>query len=869
MSRFTCIATLCLLLGTGCRTPEFLSNFNPYNDEANSAKAKEFREKLEKEGFGDVARAADAKSTKSASEYVQAGHEEFRQYNVKSADGTATGKQQSQQHLANARSNFESAIAVAPQNPDAHHGLAIIADLQKKYGEAESHYQKALIQAPNNSQILGDMGYSYLLQNRFSESEQYSLRAIQADAKNQKAISNLGDAYARQGKTQLATETYSKLYSPDVIEQLLAKNAPSDSALSSVAKNNSSIFDRLKPGKSPAEKLAADIEQRSQAYNAQQQGNQANNPNNIAQATAQRRMNQTEQVREQLLAIDRDAAAVRGNGPLLLDGATGELSRIPGSESSYVRQQPEQREVTPDGRPVRYEEQRFADQQYGRNQPVNSQYDESELPVIRNEPMTDRAYTQNQMSAQQPLGMQNFGADGPSDRPVRQPWKGIVPASNQMSEDDHADVSHAYRQQPEGMRNDIQPVQNQFAQQPQFNNTQSGPYYGPPQTQAQNNLANGPGSFHGTTQHPQFGQRPFGAGQQNAAGMDNQMSQPSLNAQFPNQGSPNPNQGVNAFHEASKAAAKMGMGVGNGAPFSVLNQSGGINPPGSMMFDSNQTPSPQRWMPDNIPPQNLNDAYQPYPNPVRSPANGQGGQTPPAIYPSYSKEQFGTRSRYDTQTMENSSIPFDYNNSMRGYEAQRWQAGREANIAVKEIWNQGPLNSPLSPSAGSIYTHPSTGGVMYTPNAPNGQGGLVPQWPNQPVAPPGNLQHQSQPGVPDSPTFGWHEENNSQIGSRMPQGQMQTMPPRIQPVNNQQFQNPQQPNSNGPSNPQQQPQQGNANPNSNQRNGVVIPSDYHSMMQNQGRSRNPAPAQDFSSRGLGNDRYNNQNDWPTIIPGTR
>lgn len=768
MNRFMKLTACCVLLGAGCQTTRGLTNWSHKDELKNAAASEELVAKLNQMSPGlteQAAQSAASASNKSVEEYVRLGQQEIANYyNLKNSTDPSLSSRASQ-HLPRARENFAAALNLAPQSASAHHGLAIVADLEQNYAEAERHYLRALTQKPNDSDILGDMGYSYLLQGRLSESEQYSLRAVQANAGNLRAMKHLGDAYARQGKIKQAEEAYSKVFSPEEVQKAIAENSPKPQS-DPIVKANSSIFDRLIPGKSPAQKLAEDIQRRQEEYEQQFRSQRPPVAANSAQSPQQPpqlsgRLAQESLLRAQLEAIDREPLTRRHDGPLMIDDQTGQITPIPGAEQRNLWgggyaggvNSPSMNPPMPSYQnPWEYRQSEPAPGAMAANPPSYS--------MEQYAPPAERGYEQSLSQSEQHMGtvapapMQQdntrppSGPVSPAVHPAYQkPWTGIQQAANSEQTPDTNVVTQAY-QQYQYTEPTTSPILQTDAQalpgRPNPGPANRGPgssSQGDPQYSQNTSGPNGnaPARFNGHMPGQQQPSLAPSAPMSSAGQAPQQQGAPSMPGVAPGAGaSPR----GNSYQDATQIAARMGMGMGPGSVFPVIqNSAPGIQPPGSMSYDPSQAPEPKRWMPDSVPPPNLNDAYQPYPKPVRPPAYTQGGQMPPQVYPSYSKEQFGTASRYDTQTMENSNIPRDYNSSMREYEAQRWQAGKEANIAVQEIWNQGPVNSPLSASAGSQYTYPNTQGMMYTPNAP-GPNGIIPeQWPHAPYVSRGELQY--------------------------------------------------------------------------------------------------------------------------------
>lgn len=80
-----------------------------------------------------------------------------------------------------AKMYYEQVLAEDPNQPDAHHRLAILADRAGDFPLAERHYQEALRGKPHDADVLNDLGYSYFLQGRAADSERYLALARQMD----------------------------------------------------------------------------------------------------------------------------------------------------------------------------------------------------------------------------------------------------------------------------------------------------------------------------------------------------------------------------------------------------------------------------------------------------------------------------------------------------------------------------------------------------------------------------------------------------------------------------------------------------------------------------------------------------------------
>ena len=129
-------------------------------------------------------------------------------------------------HLTEAHRCYEQALDQESGNPESHHGLAIVCDLQKDYASAELHYRAALERDPDNGKILGDLGYSFVLQNRFSEAESILSQATKIDPGNTQAFKNLAYVYAKQGDYNLADSTFRRVMNDLEVRQEMAQLFP-------------------------------------------------------------------------------------------------------------------------------------------------------------------------------------------------------------------------------------------------------------------------------------------------------------------------------------------------------------------------------------------------------------------------------------------------------------------------------------------------------------------------------------------------------------------------------------------------------------------------------------------------------------------
>jgi Flp pilus assembly protein TadD len=105
-----------------------------------------------------------------------------------------------------ARRLYREVLHEAPDHPDAHHGLAMAADLDEDWDDAEYHYKQALKIRPQDAVLLSDIGYSYVLQNRYAEATRYLNQAIELQPSYERAHMNLALLDLRQGNRTAAEQ---------------------------------------------------------------------------------------------------------------------------------------------------------------------------------------------------------------------------------------------------------------------------------------------------------------------------------------------------------------------------------------------------------------------------------------------------------------------------------------------------------------------------------------------------------------------------------------------------------------------------------------------------------------------------------------
>ena len=111
-----------------------------------------------------------------------------------------------QHRIDEASKIYRDVLNEAPEHPDAHHGLAMAADLDEDWGDAEYHYKQALRIRPRDAVVLSDLGYSYILQNRFAEAARYLNQAIELQPSYERAHTNLALLDLKQGNRAAAEQ---------------------------------------------------------------------------------------------------------------------------------------------------------------------------------------------------------------------------------------------------------------------------------------------------------------------------------------------------------------------------------------------------------------------------------------------------------------------------------------------------------------------------------------------------------------------------------------------------------------------------------------------------------------------------------------
>ncbi|TWT55575.1 bacteriophage N4 receptor, outer membrane subunit [Thalassoglobus neptunius] len=581
---------------------------------------------------------------------------------------------QRDEHIKASRKHFEKALDLQPRNNvDAHHGLAVTADLDRNFEKAEKHYQVALALSPNDSRLLGNLGYSYLLQNRFIDSQRYLERAIQIDPKNGDAIRNLGEVYSQTGRKDLALATFSKIMSPEeaavlinqtpekqsdgsVFNQLMAK---SDQKEKKEKKEKIDVTQQILDMRAEQDRQTRELNQSQQLQSQQRQMMAAANasPSQHPQRSNQLHPIMTANepnLQSQLAAIDREPYSRLESGPVVIDGVTG-APRY-GSPTPSARQNSGILQAAHEEGPTGYGNQVVsANLPDARHipKPTIDQYEAPpSQPVIQ-----QAAYHQSSVAMHTESDLVTDYQDQ-----LRRPWNGTAPASNRATPSSDSPQVASHHQQP---------------------------------------LAD---------------------------------SHEELNQQHPIPPTPEP-QGSDPFRSASLVAARLGMGLPRTKSSSTKLISADNNAPkqvpgSNSHWNGSEFSQPERFLPTDVAPLDLKQAHQ-LSDTNKSMNSSLGQQLPQTSagqsHPLQAATQFGTASRFENPS-SNTVIPSPWdqqqsNSNIRPTSsasvAEQWNAEKEAfsqqlNQVVEEGSQDRPVHLFESQSSQAQIQSPATYGGMTT-----------------------------------------------------------------------------------------------------------------------------------------------------------
>ncbi len=158
-----------------------------------------------------------------------------------------------------AKELYKKIIDKDPNNAEAHHRLAVIADQQQDPQTADVHYQTALKLNRRDADLLSDMGYSLYLRGKFEESESRLKEALEANPYHRGAQGNLGLVYGRQGKYDLALAAFRQAGTESEAQRNMAKLFPNGRPDGSTTPNSGPAIAEMNRRAAPA--MPADVDQ--------------------------------------------------------------------------------------------------------------------------------------------------------------------------------------------------------------------------------------------------------------------------------------------------------------------------------------------------------------------------------------------------------------------------------------------------------------------------------------------------------------------------------------------------------------------------------------------------------------------------------
>lgn len=107
-----------------------------------------------------------------------------------------------------ARQHFFQALAISPEAPNVHHGLATCCFLLSDLNGAVYHFQEVLRQDPSRIGAAINLGAVYNQMGRPDDALNVLRQAVKQDPKRAEAYYNMGLAYRLKGQIELAIQSY-------------------------------------------------------------------------------------------------------------------------------------------------------------------------------------------------------------------------------------------------------------------------------------------------------------------------------------------------------------------------------------------------------------------------------------------------------------------------------------------------------------------------------------------------------------------------------------------------------------------------------------------------------------------------------------
>ncbi|HQR08935.1 MAG TPA: tetratricopeptide repeat protein [Gemmatales bacterium] len=107
-----------------------------------------------------------------------------------------------------ARQHFFQALAISPEAPNVHHGLATCCFLLSDLNGAVYHFQEVLRQDPTRIGAAINLGAVYNQMGRPDDALNVLRQSIKQDPKRAEAYYNMGLAYRLKGQVELAIQSY-------------------------------------------------------------------------------------------------------------------------------------------------------------------------------------------------------------------------------------------------------------------------------------------------------------------------------------------------------------------------------------------------------------------------------------------------------------------------------------------------------------------------------------------------------------------------------------------------------------------------------------------------------------------------------------